>query len=395
MGIALFDLDSNQTRLLYPTNLDQEPFDFLVSRWKGDSRTALVIGSWKEKKCDDPKTFETIMLIDTVSGEITKSYVNEGATINEGMTAFVPALVQERYVIVGGESLIRFDLLTGESKHKNFEGDVIVPVQSGETVYYYKGGGENGIEYGAIDVGDLTLKSLHYVSPATLGKFSADGKLEIGNLAISPDGSRLALYAVIDSRMPAIAVFSDDEIEFLSKASACHENTEFTNLEWSPDGKKIFVGTVSKKPGTERGLRFGVCEYSLEQETACYKTLFELEIGVTEFFWSRYQLRISQDGERLAVISTLLDSLDPGDEHRILHVLNAQRLEDEPIVVRPPYAQQPMSDENLAARCDFYHSRRTYFEDRLADGMLIFGAAWVNENIAWLKTMQKKHCGLE
>jgi hypothetical protein len=302
-AIGLYDLKNGKTELVFSVSSAGKEGGFLLApQWTSDGQRAIVTSLDGSKRLSvhvlplETRTPSRLFVLDQEKDQ-TAALLNP------------PALAGGRYLFLGGTSVNRLDLETGEVLVSDLKGEIALLGQD-EVVYYLRdveGAGK------AREVGKLEHEGAwENLRLAPLATFADEGG-ELGKfLAVDREGARFALTAEKEG-LTGVSIASLREpqrrIVFGSRAEA----GMLGNLLWAPDGRRIFVAYAREAP--EKKIQFGACEVPLEGGEVRRIPLFSMAIGGAERELYLFQIALSPDGKTLAASSALLDpdKLEPAD----------------------------------------------------------------------------------
>ena len=300
-AIALHDLRNGKTELVFSVSVAGKGDDFILApQWTSDGRQAIVVSLNDSKRL-------WVHLLPLGSGTPSRLFVLD---LEKDQTAALlgpPPLVGGRYLFLGGSSVNRLDLETGEVIASELGKDIALVGQD-EVIYYLKDADK------AREVGKLEHEGAwENLRLAPLVTFGGE-KGELGAfLAVDREGARFALSEKQEAGA-AVVIASLRQPERRLSLGPQAEAGIPGNLLWAPDGRRIFAAYARTTP--EKKIEFGACEVALEGGQVRRMPLFAAaatgnkDIDQALFF---FQIALSPDGKTLAASSALLDELDPAD----------------------------------------------------------------------------------
>jgi len=211
----------------------------------------------------------------------------------------IPPPVIGRHVFLGGKSLVRLDLTTGDIERAAFDAE-ISPIRQGNRIFYV---GERRRPGADFDVGTLDPETL---APTPLLELKKEETGEIMPfIAVSEDGTRIAM-AGRDGQNGRILIFEGKKLErFLSPETKTGAST-IGNIEMAADGRTVYA-SFFREVASESSLQFGVLEASVAGDAAREIPLFQVRVdkGKMDQGSPVFQVALSPDGTTLAATSGL------------------------------------------------------------------------------------------
>ena len=214
------------------------------------------------------------------------------------------------------EYLIRVDLETGKTDREGVEGEPVL-VGTKNRIYYLRmvpakaaaegeektdGAAKDDYELGTVDANRLVLKPVSRLPEKDVGEV-------LPFFALSPDGSVVAMTGRKEGTIRLLLVARGRLQKSIPLKLASKANV-VGNLEWSRDGKTIYVALIrNAKEQEQRPAQFCIGEISAETGAMRVTPLLHARIGGTadDGIASLYfQIALSPDGKTIAASPTLL-----------------------------------------------------------------------------------------
>jgi hypothetical protein len=220
------------------------------------------------------------------------------------------------------EFLLRLDLETGEMLAAPDKKEYIL-MGEGNQLWYLaasdivEGSGSSEAKAENVEIGRLHPETL-----ATTPLFKMKGVEQFGDLtgfaAFSRDGSRLALSTLF-SKTPKLLLLRNNKLEKTVALAKEDSRISVGNLEWSADGKTVFMAYGRDKENNTPG-RYGILEAHIDGGEVRDIPLFTAD---SDDGWTAlYQITMSPDGRTLAGSSTCFDNSDIKSEERALYLVD-------------------------------------------------------------------------
>lgn len=209
----------------------------------------------------------------------------------------LPPPIVGRHLFLGGESISRLDLETGETTTAGIESEVIYLEKHRNQILYVCGKDKTG-EVGTLDPERLTRKPLF--------QFKADNNGGGPFLAVTKDGLKIALVTG-EEKEPRIAIYQGSEL--VREIAVGSESSPITlrNIFWSADEKTIYTAGFRERTNDSGGLQFELCEIPVGGNPMRETPLFELPGSLLDSMACMLQIALSPDGKTLAASSALAE----------------------------------------------------------------------------------------
>lgn len=283
-GVAIYDRETGESRSIFTHALplaERSGNIPVTAQWTPDGDN--VILAWGEEGGPDHLR---LMLL-PLEGKQPARFFAFPDREDLVLQLLNPLPVLGNRVFIGGRTLTRLDLGTGEVTAAEVGGEVHLAGQGDQL--YYMTRSSSAYRFGRIDTEALALMPVF----ATV-----EIDLEFPILAVSRDGSSVAVSGKVGTEYRMV-VFRDGELEKTVSLGATVEGREPGNNEWSPDGKTIY-SAFGRKLETEDALEFGFLEVPLSGEGVREVSLFRVSTeeddrrGVAGF-----QIALSPDGDTI------------------------------------------------------------------------------------------------
>jgi hypothetical protein len=305
-ALAMYDRAARTTRTLlaFPVAAEagHDTLVYVRGAWTPDGRH--VVGIWGEGK-DSLRA--TVLPLD---GKEPARVLGFGSNKDD-----IPSAVLAGAAIVGSHlfagdkaRIVRLDLATGEVKDRPAEGEPLLVARQ-DQVYYRRhvpvpGASQDAsdqTEVGLVDVNTLALAPLF----TTREESAADG----GFLAVTRDGSRVALGGT-RGKVPEILIFENKKLARTVPIGSAEHAILAGNFQWSPDGAVLYVMTL-KAAGDDQHHQFAVLEVPAGGGASRETPLLVVAGNHEDADVFAFQLDVSHDGKTLAAAATYLQTPAP------------------------------------------------------------------------------------
>ncbi|MBI4327968.1 MAG: hypothetical protein HY674_22285 [Chloroflexi bacterium] len=289
----------------------------LSAQWTPDGKQAVVI--WHD---EESKRFQVVVL--PLGGRNPTRFFQvpevKGTASRPGdsalMSLVIPPPIVGRHLFLGGESLLRLDLETGEIKTEKISQEGIYLTREGAQVYYFAGEDDEA-EVGRLDTEKLTR------TPLLQLKAKEQGEEFSPFLAFTKDGARIAVTRGKEANAQLL-IYRGRQLEKTIPIGSEKQPMALGNSLWSPDGKTIYAAAVLKPTGPAKDFQFAVCEVPVQGGDVRIIPLFVIDgsKGLDDAANMFFQIALSPDGKTLAASFPFLDQEKVKAEDRALFLIN-------------------------------------------------------------------------
>ena len=320
-GVAVFDRKTHTSRVIWVnSDATQSGKRSVLAQWSLDGTQAILTIA-TDNSAD-------VLLLPIRSQKPTRRY-----TLNNlGASAYLPAPQVGNYLFLGRQnSMLRLDLENGEvlegESRKELDSDFgLVPFELNHKIMYLanikkepapaakKEAADSQEEHpGNLELGEVDAKdlSLHTTLTLTETDLKAKGIGSItGFLDVEPKSGRIALLTE-QLKGTALLVLGPEGIVKIVEAGQKTKEDAYGNLQWSRDGKLIYVTALLQIAETAR-TQFAVVEVPLDGTSPRIDQI--LEGPKTEFdeeLLDYGQIALSPDGKLIAVSNGYNEKVGP------------------------------------------------------------------------------------
>lgn len=311
-AVALVDRATAKTRCVFvnaEVAVERKKTDLapLAVQWTPDGTRAVA---FYLKTGGEDRICVAVVAIDT-PGETRLFELTHADSKDKVLAALaVPPAIAGNYAFIGGVTVLRLDLRTGELRAAALEDTEGVYCAASESqVFYWRKKNDGAYEWGRLDPTSLAFNAIVKIpeeaAHGVLGMFAAP----------SADGTRLA---VVSEKGDRVSIFKGATFERKIEKPDGAEKWLFGNAVWSRDSKALFAA-VTRGGADEKG-SYAVIE--LPADGGATRELLALPGKVPESDESAmflFQIGLSPDGKTLAVPATYIEV---GDADRALYLID-------------------------------------------------------------------------
>jgi len=213
------------------------------------------------------------------------------------ISLMLPPPIVGRHLFLGGETISRLDLETGEINTATIEGEAIY-LESHRNLIFYVSGRDKAGEVGTLDPERLTRNPIF--------QFKADNNAGGPFLAVTRDGSHIALVTG-EEKAPSIAVYGGSELIRTIAVGSESKPITLGNIFWSADEKTIYAAAFRVPTNDPQGSQFELCEISVAGNQMRETPLFQLSGSLDDSAACFLQIALSPDGKTVAASSALCE----------------------------------------------------------------------------------------
>lgn len=309
-GLALYDARTGTTRSIWlekPSSGRYREEEMPSVQWTRDGTQAIVSSELRDS--DNTVTLQ-VLVLPVGSRKPVRRFLLPKMEKDAFLSVF-PEVAGHLY-ISSKKRLTRLNLRTGQVDVRESDCDLAL-AGAGDSIFYIctSGVGETeGYDFGRVNTEDLSLQPL----------FKVDGIKGLnGFLAPEPRGARLAVVG--QGQDKDFLLLMSTGLERVLPLEVPAQQYKLGNLEWSLDGKTIFVAVLIAT-GEEEVTQYSIAEVPVAGGPArlvpIAKVLGSIGDG-DEFF---FQIALSPDGTRIAASTAHLDDDDVGAQDRALYLVN-------------------------------------------------------------------------
>ena len=334
-SVVLYDRATRKSERIFALpgvgGLKESPV--LSAQWTPDGKQAIVI--WHD---EDRKSFQ-VAVLPLGSRNPTRFFqvpYAKGKTNSSGdfawMGLVIPPPIVGRYLFLGGESILRLDLETGETKTEKISQEGIYLTSEGGRIYYFTGDDDEA-EIGRLDTEKLAR------TPLLELKAKDHGEEFSPFLSFTKDASRIAVTRG-KSQLAALIYRGGS---WKTIPSGPRNSRSLWKHALVADGRMIYAAAVLKPAEPSKDFQFVVCEIPVQGGDIRIIPLFLTEgsKGLDDMAYLFFQIALSPDGKTLAASFPFQEQEKVKAEDRALFLVNLTSRP--PKVTRIPIQLAPIS----------------------------------------------------